>query len=101
MAIELVHVGFGHIVVANRLLAILPGTSPARGSYSLTTRNLIREARKNSLVVDMTSGRRTKSVLVMDTGHIVLVAMSPKTVATRLAEAPRGRGLQTWQEEEE
>ena len=76
-ATELVHVGFGNVVSVNRIIAIIsPGSAPAK--------RLIQEAKTQSVVMDLTSGRRTKAVVVMDSGHIVLAAITPETIAGRL-----------------
>ena len=79
---ELLHMGFGNHLAMNRVLAIVaPSAAP--------TKRLIQEGRGRSAVIDMTNGRRTKAVLIMDSGHIVLAAINPETVAGRLA-ASRG-----------
>ena len=77
MAVELVHVGFGNIVALNRALAIMsPDSAPIK--------RLIQEARDKSVLIDLTYGRKTKSVLVLDSGHLVLTALQPETIAGRL-----------------
>lgn len=70
-------VGFGNILAVNRVIAIVaPNSAP--------TKRLIQEGKQRGLTIDMTSGRRTKSVLVMDSGHIVLAAITPDTIDARL-----------------
>ena len=77
MTTELIHLGFGNILVVNRALAIVsPNSAP--------TKRLILEGKNNGLVIDMTNGRRTKAVAIMDSGHIVLAAITPETIAGRL-----------------
>ena len=77
MAVELVHVGFGNIVALNRALAIMsPDSAPIK--------RMIQEARDKSVLIDLTYGRKTKSVLVLDSGHLVLTALQPETIASRL-----------------
>ena len=77
MVVELVHVGFNNIIVMNRVIAIaLPNSAP--------TKRTIQEARDNGLLVDMTNGRRTKAVIITDSGHIILAALAPETIAGRL-----------------
>ena len=76
MATKLVHIGFGNILAINRLVALTP-------SNSAPTRRLIQEAREKGLLVDMTSGRRTKAVLITDSGHVILAALTPETIAGR------------------
>ena len=75
---EILHVGFGNHVAMNRVIAIVaPGSAP--------TKRLIQEGRGRNAVLDMTNGRRTKAVLIVDSGHIVLAAINPETVAGRLS----------------
>ena len=77
MVIELVHIGFGNILAMSRVIAIAsPNSAP--------TKRTIHEGRNNGKVVDMTSGRRTKAVIFTDSGHIVLAALAPETIASRL-----------------
>ncbi len=82
MAIELVHVGFSNILVMNRVIAI---ASPS----SAPTKRTIQEGRNKGLLIDMTNGRRTKAVIFTDSGHIILAALAPETIAGRL-QASRG-----------
>ena len=77
MATELIHIGFGNILAVERVIAIVsPGSAP--------TKRLVQEARSKGLLIDMTNGRRTKAVLIMDDGHIAVAALSPETIANRL-----------------
>ncbi len=77
MAIELVHIGFGNILAMNRVIAIAsPNSAP--------TKRTIHEGKDNGLLIDMTSGRRTKAVIFTDSGHIVLAALAPETIQGRL-----------------
>jgi regulator of extracellular matrix RemA (YlzA/DUF370 family) len=77
MRTELIHVGFGNILAINRVVAIVsPGSAP--------TKRLIQEGKAKGLTIDLTSGRRTKAVLVMDSGHIVLAAITPETIGSRV-----------------
>jgi regulator of extracellular matrix RemA (YlzA/DUF370 family) len=76
MSIELVHIGFGNILAMSRAIAIAsPNSAP--------TKRTIHEGRNNGKVIDMTSGRRTKSVIFTDSGHIILAALAPETIANR------------------
>lgn len=80
MATELIHVGFGNVLAVNRVIAIVsPNSAP--------TKRLIQEGKNSGMTVDMTSGRRTKAVLVMDDGHIVLAAITPETITGRVFSA--------------
>ena len=77
MAVELVHIGFNNIIVMNRVIAIAsPNSAPTKRS--------IHEGRNKGLLVDMTNGRRTKAVIITDSGHIILAALAPETIAGRL-----------------
>ena len=83
MATELIHVGFGNVLAVNRVIAIVsPNSAP--------TKRLIQEGKNSGKTVDMTSGRRTKAVLVMDDGHIVLAAITPETITGRVSSARNG-----------
>lgn len=82
MVVELVHIGFGNVLAMNRVVALAsPNSAP--------TRRVIQESRNKGTLIDMTSGRRTKAVIFTDSGHIVLVALNPDTIAGRL-QASRG-----------
>ena len=84
MSTELVHVGFGNIQAMDKVLAIV---SPASAPIKRT----IQAAKSKGLLIDLTSGRKTKAVIIMDSGHIVLIALNPETIASRVA-ASRGGG---------
>ena len=78
MAAELVHIGFGNFLAMDRVIAIVsPNSAPMK--------RLIIEAKNKGQVVDLTSGRRTKATLLMDTGQIVLSGISAETIAGRVA----------------
>ena len=77
MVIELVHVGFGNVLAMNRVIAIAsPNSAP--------TKRAIQEGKNKGLLIDMTNGRRTKAVIFTDSGHIILAALAPDTIASRL-----------------
>jgi len=87
---EMVHVGFGNILAMNRVIAISsPGSAPAKRT--------IQEARNKSVLIDMTNGRRTKAVVFLDSGHIVLAALAPETITGRLG---GGRAMKSGLEDE-
>ena len=72
-----INIGFGNIVSANRIIAIVsPESAPIK--------RIVQEAKENRNAVDATYGRRTRAVLIMDSGHIILSAVQPETVAGRL-----------------
>ena len=77
MGIELVHIGFNNIIIVNRIVAIAsPNSAPIKRT--------IHEGRDKGLLIDMTNGRRTKAVITTDSGHIILAALAPETIAGRL-----------------
>ncbi|MFR4008357.1 MAG: extracellular matrix/biofilm regulator RemA [Christensenellales bacterium] len=79
MAIRLINIGFGNIVSANRIVSIVsPESAPIK--------RIIQDARDRGFLIDATYGRRTRAVVVMDSGHIILSAVQPETVANRLAD---------------
>ena len=84
---ELVHVGFGNFVSVNKVLAIVTtGSAPIQ--------RMIREGKKKTTIIDITSGRRTKAALFTDEGRIILVAITPEALAGRVAAAQAGRPVQ-------
>lgn len=93
MGIELVHVGFNNIIVMNRVIAVAsPNSAP--------TRRTIQEGRNKGLLIDMTNGRRTKAVIITDSGHIILAALAPETIAGRLQVSRGGSVLRPGQNDE-
>ncbi|WP_024834275.1 extracellular matrix/biofilm regulator RemA [Ruminiclostridium josui] len=74
---KLINIGFGNIVSANRLVAIVsPESAPIK--------RIIQEARDRGMLIDATYGRRTRAVIITDSDHIILSAVQPETVAHRL-----------------
>ena len=84
---ELVHIGFGNVLAVNRVVAVV---SPA----AAPTKRLVQDSKTAGQLVDLTSGRRTKAVLVLDTGHVALAAIAPETIMRRVA-AHRASDLPT------
>ena len=79
MSIQLLNIGFGNMVSANRVMAIIsPESAPIK--------RMVQDARDKGLLIDATYGRKTRAVLVMDSGQIVLAAIQPETVAHRLVQ---------------
>ena len=77
MTTELIHIGFGGFVAANQMVGVAePGSAPIK--------RLIHEGRTKGLTVDMTSGRRTKAVVFMQNGAVVLAAIGPETIEGRV-----------------
>ena len=74
---KLINIGFGNMVSANRLLAVIsPESAPIK--------RIIQDTREKGMLIDATFGRRTRAVLVMDSGHVILSAIQPETVAGRI-----------------
>lgn len=74
--VKLVHVGFGNLVVGERIVALI-------GPASAPIKRLKEEAAKEGRLVDATQGRKTRAILVMDSGHVILSALHPETLAHR------------------
>ncbi len=91
MKTELIHIGFGNVLAVNRIIAVVsPNSAPSK--------RLIQEAKEKGLIIDMTNGRRTKAVSIMDSGHIVLAAITPETIGGR-ASSNKGKASSTQEEE--
>ena len=74
---NLINIGFGNVVVAERIIAIiLPSSSPSR--------RLKEDARENGRLVDATQGRRTRSIIITDSNHVILSAVQAETITHRL-----------------
>lgn len=77
MDIKLVNVGFGNIISANRIVAIVsPESAPIK--------RIVSEGRDRGMLIDATYGRRTRAVIVTDSDHVILSAVQPETVRQRL-----------------
>jgi regulator of extracellular matrix RemA (YlzA/DUF370 family) len=75
---KLINNGFGNMVSAQRLLTVIsPDSAPVK--------RLIQEARDRGMLIDASYGRKTRSVLIMDTDHVILSGLEPKTIAGRAA----------------
>ncbi len=78
-ALHLINIGFGSMVSAQRLVAVVsPDSAPIK--------RMVQEARDRGVLIDATYGRKTQSVLVMDNDHLVLSALSTGTIAGRIEE---------------
>lgn len=74
---QLINIGFGNIVSAGRIISIVsPDSAPIK--------RMVQEAKDNKTAIDATYGRRTRAVIIMDSGHVILSAVQPETVAGRL-----------------
>ena len=79
---KLINIGFGNLVAANRLLAVVsPDSAPIK--------RVIQEARDRQMLIDASYGRKTASVLLMDTDHVILSAMTPEVIGQRSQEQLR------------
>ena len=75
---KLINIGFGNMVSATRIIAIVsPESAPIK--------RIIQEVRDRGQLIDATYGRRTRAVLIMDSGHVILSAIQPETVAGRMS----------------
>ena len=78
---KLISIGFGSTVCAERILAVIaPESAPIT--------RLIQEARERGMLIDASFGRKTKSVLLMDTDHVILASVSPEILSARMEEKP-------------
>ena len=78
---KLISIGFGSTVCAERILAVIaPESAPIK--------RLIQEARERGMLIDASFGRKTKSVLLMDTDHVILASVSPEILSARMEEKP-------------
>ncbi|MCL2925532.1 MAG: DUF370 domain-containing protein [Trichodesmium sp. MAG_R04] len=76
MDIRLINIGFGNIISANRVIAVVsPESAPIK--------RMINDGRDNGQLIDATYGRRTRSVIITDSNHVILSAIQPETVAHR------------------
>ena len=79
MDIKLINIGFGNVVSANRVVAIVsPESAPIK--------RIIQDARARCQLMDASYGRRTRAVVIMDSGHVVLSAVQPDTMSHRIVE---------------
>lgn len=85
---KLINIGFGNLVAAHRLLAVVsPDSAPIK--------RVIQEARDRQMLIDASYGRKTASVLLMDTDHVILSAMTPEVIGQR-----SGMQLEKYEEDE-
>lgn len=78
---KLINIGFGNMISSSRVLAIVsPDSAPIK--------RLVQEARERGMLIDASYGRRTRSVIMMDTDHVILSAIQPETIAGRAAGKP-------------
>ena len=76
---KLINIGFGNMVSASRLVAIVsPESAPIK--------RIIQDARDSGSLIDATYGRRTRAVIITDSDHVILSAVQPETVANRIVD---------------
>ena len=92
---RLINIGYGNMVSAGRVVAIVsPESAPIK--------RMIQDARDSSSLIDATYGRRTRAVIIADSGHIILSAIQPETVSNRIIGASDTQiGTEELEEEEE
>ena len=76
---KLINIGFGNMINAGRIITIVrPESAPIK--------RIIQDAKEKGGLIDATYGRRTRAVIIMDSGHVILSAVQPETVAGRLSD---------------
>ena len=84
---RLINIGFGNMVAASRVLAVIsPESAPIK--------RIISDVRARGQLVDATYGRRTRAVIIMDSGHVILSALQPETVAGRAGKQEGGAEIE-------
>ena len=74
---KFINIGFGNMILDERVVALVPPDSaPAKRTVA--------EAKEKGRIIDCTSGRRTKSVIITDSDHVIISALTPETIANRL-----------------
>lgn len=74
---KLVNIGFGSAVACNRILSVIsPESAPIK--------RVVQEAKERGMLIDASYGRKTKSVILMDTDHVILSSLTPQTVCARM-----------------
>lgn len=74
---QMINIGFGNMVASQKIVSIVsPESAPLK--------RIVQEAKDEKRAIDATFGRRTRAVLIMDSGHVILSAVQPETIAGRL-----------------
>jgi regulator of extracellular matrix RemA (YlzA/DUF370 family) len=77
MNFNLMNIGFGNMVMGNKVVAVIsPESAPIK--------RMVQEARERNVLIDATFGRKTRAVLMMDNGQIILSALQPETISHRI-----------------
>ncbi len=84
---KLINIGFGNMVLAQRLVAIVsPESAPIK--------RIVQEAKDRGSLIDATYGRRTRAVLITDSDHVILSALQPETLGSRVSGRDTGEELE-------
>lgn len=81
---KMLNIGFGNSVASERIISII-------GPDAAPTRRMVQDARDRKMLVDATSGRRTRAVVIMDSGHVVLSGLQPETLTSRIQDDKGGK----------
>ena len=90
---KLINIGYGSMVSSEHLIAVV-------GPESAPVKRIITESRKAGKLIDATYGRRTRSVIVTDSNHVILSAIMPETIGARLDSTYADDGVMQWEEED-
>ena len=83
---KLLNIGFGSMISAGRVLAIMePASAPIK--------RVVQEAKERGMLIDASYGRKTRSVILMDTDHVILSALTPEVLASRWEEGKEERDV--------
>ncbi|MBQ9416351.1 MAG: DUF370 domain-containing protein [Clostridia bacterium] len=93
MPMKFINIGFGNMVAADRVISLVsPDSAPIK--------RLVSEAKDAGRVIDVSCGRRTRAVIIMDSDHVILSAIQAETIANRLDNASEDDGSEEEEEEE-
>ena len=84
---RLINVGFGNTVLSGRIISVV-------GNDSLPVKRSVGEAREHRMLIDATQGRKTRAVIYTDSGHLVLSALQPETIANRISPGTQEGGAE-------
>ena len=85
--LRLINIGFGNTVISERIISIV-------GNDSLPVKRSVGDAKEHRMLIDATQGRKTRSVIYTDSGHLVLSALQPETLANRIAPGMQSEGAE-------
>lgn len=85
--VKLVNIGFGNVVNSSKIISIIsPEAAPIK--------RMVQNAKDSGMAIDATCGRRTKAVIVTDSGHLILSSLLPETIAARVNQKDNGNGVE-------